>query len=396
MTATLLIEESPAETRAALLLDGQVRGLWYSDDAAHSGLFLGKVKTVDRKLQAAFVDIGFSEAGFLPITESLKISEGQSLPVRIKRPAVPGKGPLLTTQTGVKAPTLEALQAKAGEAPARLEPVKADAVLAYMHFQKAMPTEIIVAGSNSFLALQAYLRTDAPTTPPELSTFPEAALFEREGIEEEIEQALARVVTLPGGGRLVFDEAEALTVIDVDVAATEGQSKRGSMIRACAEAIPEIFRQLSLRRIGGQVVIDFPALALKGGGQIRSVLKESARALHGARLIRLDDTGLAIYTLPRQQASLLDLQTVYHGGGPVRGRQLSPKALAARLLRKAAVQLQQHTAARLEVLGTSEVIDLIKVTPDWVQKLTAQYGARLTFSARDDKEREWSDVREIN
>ncbi|MCI5046974.1 MAG: ribonuclease E/G [Aquisalinus sp.] len=395
MTVKLLIEESPAETRAALIKNGQVWSLWFSADAEAGGLYLGKVKSIDRKLQAAFIDIGFADAGFLPITDTHKLSEGQPVPVRIKRSATSGKGPLLTTQLGIGKDSLTALVERAGNAPAKLDQIEADAVQAYRHFEKSQPSEVIVSGTSAFLALQAYIKSEKVEANSELTAYADGSLFELESAQEAIELALSRTVTLPGGGRLIFDEAEALTAVDVDVAATQGQSKRGSIIKACLEAIPELFRQVSLRRIGGQVVIDFPALAVKGGGQVRAALKEAAKTLPGARLIRLDDTGLAIYTVPRRQLSLLDLMTDYHGPGPVQGRRLSIHSLAAEVLRKAETQLRQNPSGRFEILAVEEVIDLIAAKPDWQQKLTNQYGARFSLSVSKKKEREWSDVREI-
>ena len=395
MSVKLLIEESPAETRAALTKNGQVWSFWFSADAQAGGLYLGKVKSIDRKLQAAFVDIGFGEAGFLPITNAHKLSEGQPVPVRIKRPATSGKGPLLTTQLGIEKDSLVAFVERAGDTPAKLDQIEADAVQAYRHFEKFQPWEVIVSGTSAFLALQAYMSGEKVEALSELEAHADGGLFELEGVEEAIEQALSRTVTLPGGGRLIFDEAEALTAVDVDVAATQGQSKRGSIIKACLEAIPELFRQLSLRRIGGQVVIDFPALAVKGGGQVRAALKEAAKTLPGARLIRLDDTGLAIYTVPRRHLSLLDLLAEYHGPGPIQGRRLSTHALAAEVLRKADEQLRQNPSGRFEILATEEVIDLMAAKPDWQQKLTTQYGARFSLSVSSKREREWSDVREI-
>ncbi|MCI5043198.1 MAG: ribonuclease E/G [Aquisalinus sp.] len=396
MTVKLLIEDSPAETRAALIKNGQVWSLWFSADAGAGGLYLGKVKAIDRKLRAAFVDIGFGEAGFLPMTDAHKLCEGESIPVRIKRPAAPGKGPLLTTQLGIESASLAVLLERVGNAPAKLDAEQPDAVHALRYFAKSVPSEIIVSGSSAFLSLQAFMHGETMEANPGLTSHTSSSLFELEGVEESIEQALARIVTLPGGGRLIFDEAEALTAVDVDVAATQGQSKRGSIIKACLEAIPEIFRQLSLRRIGGQVVIDFPSLAVKGGGQIRAALKEATRTLPGARLIRLDDTGLAIFIIPKRKLSLLDLLTEHHGPGPVQGRRLSAHALAAEVLRKAEAQLQRNPSGRFEILAGEEVIVHIASKPDWQQKLTTQYGVRFSLSVSNNREREWSDVREVS
>ncbi len=115
MTTTLLIEQSPFELRAALLVNEQLMQLWYPEDAVDRGQFLGRVIRIDKKLQAAFVDIGFEKDGFLPLGKDLKCTEGQVISVQIKRPPIGDKGPYLKHVPNVKLPA-EAV------APMRLDP----------------------------------------------------------------------------------------------------------------------------------------------------------------------------------------------------------------------------------------------------------------------------------
>jgi ribonuclease G len=104
-------------------------------------------------------------------------------------------------------------------------------------------------------------------------------IFERFGVEAAIEEALGRTVDLPAGGRLVIDEAEALSAIDVD---THGASGGGdALFRVNLEAAEEIPRQLRLRAIGGLIVIDFAHL--RRDDQQRQVLDALRSALAGDR-----------------------------------------------------------------------------------------------------------------
>ncbi len=89
-------------------------------------------------------------------------------------------------------------------------------------------------------------------------------LFEASGIEQEIRSTLARRVDLPSGGYLVFDYAEAFTVIDVNTGrfvGSRGKSASGrledTIVKNNLEAVKEVVRQLRLRDIGGIIVIDF-------------------------------------------------------------------------------------------------------------------------------------------
>ena len=89
-------------------------------------------------------------------------------------------------------------------------------------------------------------------------------LFEKWGIDKEIESTLSRRVDLPSGGYLMIDYAEALTVIDVNSGSFTGRGKGGleeTITRVNTEAAEETVRQLRLRDIGGIIVIDFIDMA---------------------------------------------------------------------------------------------------------------------------------------
>ncbi len=89
-------------------------------------------------------------------------------------------------------------------------------------------------------------------------------LFEKWGIDKEIESTLNRRVDLPSGGYLIIDYTEALTVIDVNSGSFTGRGKGGleeTITRVNTEAADEAVRQLRLRDIGGIIVIDFIDMA---------------------------------------------------------------------------------------------------------------------------------------
>ena len=93
-------------------------------------------------------------------------------------------------------------------------------------------------------------------------------LFERFGVEKEIASTLDRRVDLPSGGYLVFDYAEAFTVVDVNTGSFVGSRSRSStqrledtIVKNNLEAVKEVVRQLRLRDIGGIIVIDFIDMA---------------------------------------------------------------------------------------------------------------------------------------
>lgn len=105
-------------------------------------------------------------------------------------------------------------------------------------------------------------------------------LFEKWGIDKEIESTLSRRVDLPSGGYLVIDYAEALTVIDVNSGSFTGRGKGGleeTITKVNTEAAEEAVRQLRLRDIGGIIVIDFIDMARASNRD--KVLKTMRKAL---------------------------------------------------------------------------------------------------------------------
>jgi ribonuclease G len=105
-------------------------------------------------------------------------------------------------------------------------------------------------------------------------------LFERFGIEEAIEGTLSRRVDLPSGGYLMFDYAEALTVIDVNTGSFVGRGKSArledTITKTNLEAAEEVVNQLRLRDIGGIIVIDFIDMArARNRDAVLKVLRKS-------------------------------------------------------------------------------------------------------------------------
>src|SRR5918995_3485409 len=84
-------------------------------------------------------------------------------------------------------------------------------------------------------------------------------LMERYGVDEAVKSTLKRRIDLPSGGYLIFDYAEAFTVIDVNTGrfvgargkASSGARLEDTITKNNLEAVREGVRQLRLRDIGG-------------------------------------------------------------------------------------------------------------------------------------------------
>jgi ribonuclease G len=83
-------------------------------------------------------------------------------------------------------------------------------------------------------------------------------LFDQHGIEIDISRALGRRVWLKSGGYIVIDQAEAMTVIDVNTGKFVGKEDlEETILKTNIEAVKEVAYQIRLRNLGGIIVIDF-------------------------------------------------------------------------------------------------------------------------------------------
>ena len=83
-------------------------------------------------------------------------------------------------------------------------------------------------------------------------------LFDLYDIDLEISRAIERKVWLKSGGYIVFDEAEALVVIDVNTGRYVGKKDlEDTILKTNLEAVKEIAHQLRVRNVGGIIIIDF-------------------------------------------------------------------------------------------------------------------------------------------
>ena len=83
-------------------------------------------------------------------------------------------------------------------------------------------------------------------------------LFEHYGIRQQLEKDFQRKIWLPGGGYIVWDNTEAMTVIDVNTGRfTGGQTLEETVFQTNMEAAQEIARLVRLRDAGGIIIVDF-------------------------------------------------------------------------------------------------------------------------------------------
>ena len=119
--------------------------------------------------------------------------------------------------------------------------------------------EILIDSQEAYQQAHDFMSMVMPNTISKLKKFDEdLPLFNRFQIENQIETAFSREVTLPSGGAIVIDHTEALISVDVNSArATKGSDIEETARQTNLEAADELARQLRIRDLGGLIVIDF-------------------------------------------------------------------------------------------------------------------------------------------
>ncbi|HEX3012226.1 MAG TPA: Rne/Rng family ribonuclease [Syntrophomonadaceae bacterium] len=149
-------------------------------------------------------------------------------------------------------------------------------------------------------------------------------LFEKYGLEKDIKRAIKRKVWLKSGGYLVFDETEAMTVIDVNSGKYTGHDDfEETVFKLNMEASVEIPRQLRLRSIGGIILIDFIDMKNKDNEKsvVQTLKKELEKDKAHTRIMGMTELGFLEMTRKKSRYGISQFFTddcsVCHGRGHI-------------------------------------------------------------------------------
>ena len=238
--------------------------------------------TTEISLPGRFVVFVPSGEG-LGVSRRLEDSERQRLRDVLKELNIPSGGVIVRTAAeGASAEDIERDLAFLQRLWAEIQKREAAAKSPALVYQEAeLPLRVIrdlftddferamLEDERTYKRVVGYLKKTSPHMVERVVRYREKEpLFEAHGVDAEIRSTLSRRVDLPSGGYLIFDYAEAFTVIDVNTGRFTGSRSRTSEARLedtitqnNLEAVKEVVRQLRLRDIGGIIVIDFIDMA---------------------------------------------------------------------------------------------------------------------------------------
>lgn len=135
------------------------------------------------------------------------------------------------------------------------------------------------------------------------------SIFDKIGINKQIDEAFSRQVWLKCGGYLVIDETEAMITVDVNTGRNKGSKDVDKMLlETNIESAEEVARQLRLRNIGGLVVVDFIDMRHRRDQQAvyRAMKERLKRDKAKTQVLQISSIGLMEMTRQRLNESLRD------------------------------------------------------------------------------------------
>ncbi len=210
-------------------------------------------------------------------------------------------------------------------------------------------------------------------------------LFEKWGIDKEIESTLNRRVDLPSGGYLIIDYAEALTVIDVNSGSFTGRGKGGleeTITKVNTEAADEVVRQLRLRDIGGIIVIDFIDMARARNRD--KVLKTLRKALDADKsksyVVEVSPLGLVEMTRQNVTDGVREILTAPCPTCAGEGVVLSAETVALEGLREMRDIAAEHSKPEAFLVRVNPKVAAQLIDPDsGLAELEAETGKQFHF-----------------
>lgn len=218
-------------------------------------------------------------------------------------------------------------------------------------------------------------------------------LFDQYNIEIEINRILDKKVWLRSGGSIVIDQAEALTVIDVNTGKYVGKRNfDDTILKTNLEASKEIAHQLKIRNIGGIIIVDFIDMERMEDREkvlytLEQYLKEDRAK---TSVVNISPLGLVEITRKRVQESMARMMSEpcpYCEGRGVIKSKITVCYEIMRKLRKAAPDNRDKT---LSIEAHPEVADLLLThESEEVENIENKYGVSVRVEPVGDATHEY-------
>jgi len=190
----------------------------------------------------------------------------------------------------------------------------------------------------------------------------ERPIFDLYNIEDEIQKALERKVSLKSGGYLIIDQTEAMTTIDVNTGGFVGhRNLEETIFKTNLESAQAIVRQLRLRNLGGIIIIDF--IDMSDEEHKRQVLRALEKHLNKdhakTNVCEVSSLGLVEMTRKRTRESLEHILCEPCPCCNGRASLRTPETVCYEIFREIIREARQFEAQEFLILAAQPVVDLM-------------------------------------
>jgi ribonuclease G len=220
---------------------------------------------------------------------------------------------------------------------------------------------VLIDLASAHREMREFAATFMPEVLPRIELYGDARpVFELHHVEEEIQKALERKVSLKSGGHLIIDQTESMTTIDVNTGAFVGhRNLEETIFRTNLEAAVAIARQLRLRNLGGIIIIDF--IDMEEAEHRRQVIQALERALADdhvkTNISSVSPLGLVEMTRKRTRESMEHLLCQACPTCEGRGFVKTAETVCYEIFREIVRQARQFECQQLMVLAHQDVIE---------------------------------------
>ncbi len=247
--------------------------------------------------------------------------------------------------------------------------------------------QIIVDSEKEYTELLALAANYMPDRKMSISLYADdTPLFDFYNVEIEIKRILDKKIWLRSGGYIVIDQAEALTVIDVNTGKFVGKRNfEETIFKTNLEAAREIAHQLKLRNIGGIIIVDFiDMLSIENRNKVVELMDDLLRQDRArASVVNITPLGLVEITRKRAQESLIRLMSepcpYCEGRGVIKSR----LTVCYDILRELRRIAPEHRDSRIVLEAHNEITDmLLSGERESIDTLEEDYGIVIEVKSR--------------
>jgi len=228
----------------------------------------------------------------------------------------------------------------------------------------------------------------------------EIPVFEKYGVEAQIDSSLQRKVFMKSGGYLIIDQSEALTAIDVNTGSYVGKRDlEETVLRTNLEAVKEIVHQLRFRNIGGLLILDFIDMEdPKNREKVNRALQEEIRQDKArTNILKISELGLVEMTRKRTRENLVQTVGEHCPYCEGKGFTLSARSVAYKVLRSVRRDLVRFSGRHVALSVAPAVAELLLgECREALAELSGEVGREIEVRARPGMHHEQFEVEALD